>query len=126
MYAFATHDGTLRKNPIINQIDFFITRNSQKKLIMNSKSYRGINIDTDHKMVIASMILDDYEIARSKTKGEPKTDTSIFTDVDNQNRYRNATNILTFLLGIMHQQSGKSWSSNAKKQMEKYQVNVKR
>ena len=77
-------------------------------------------------MVIASMILDDYEIARRKTKGEPKIDISIFTDVDNQNRYRNATNILTFLLGIMHQQSGKSWSSNAKKQMEKYQVNVKR
>ena len=67
---------------------------------MNSKSYIGINIDTDHKMVIASMILDDYEIARRKTKGEPKIDISIFTDVDNQNRYRNATNILTFLLGM--------------------------
>lgn len=72
MYAFATHDGTLRKNPIINQIDFFITRNSQKKLIMNSKSYRGINIDTDHKMVIASMILDDYEIQEVKLKENQK------------------------------------------------------
>ena len=68
-------------------IDFFITCNSQKKLITNSTSYGGINTDTDHKMEMANMILGDYKIVRSKIKGEPKIDISSFTNVDKQNRY---------------------------------------
>ena len=66
---------------------------------MNSRSSGGISTDIDHKMVIANVILDDYKIVRSKTKAEPKIDISSFTNVDNQNRYRNATEISDITVG---------------------------
>lgn len=74
-----------------NQIDFIIIRNSQKNLITNSRSNGGISNNTDHKIVIANVILDGYKTRRSKTKAEPKIDTSGYDDVYRQNRYRSTT-----------------------------------
>ena len=48
---FNTHDGQTRRNPIRNQIDFIIVRNSQRRYIMDARSYGGMRTDTDHKMV---------------------------------------------------------------------------
>ena len=55
MRNFITHDGTNRKNPIRNQIDFIITRKNIKHLVTNSRSYGGIHTYSDHKMVIANV-----------------------------------------------------------------------
>ena len=45
------YDGTSRKNPIRNQIDYIITKISQRCLITNARSYGGCNTYTDHKLV---------------------------------------------------------------------------
>ena len=52
---------------------------------MRTPHYIGyISNDTDHKIVIANVILDNYRIVRGKTKAEPKTDNSVFPNVDKQ------------------------------------------
>jgi|GEM_PF-4699558 len=49
---------TIRKNPIRNQIDYILVRIKHRKEIMNSRSYAGINTDTDHRLVIANLRFD--------------------------------------------------------------------
>ena len=60
MRSFKTHDGTERRNPIRNQIDFIIIQKQIKHLVTNSRSYGGINTNTDHKMVIMNINLEEY------------------------------------------------------------------
>ena len=67
---YITHDGSERRNPIRNQIDFIIIRNEYKHLITDSRSYNGTNTDTDHKMVICKMNINLHKIYR-KNKHTP-------------------------------------------------------
>ena len=60
MRSFKTYDGTERRNPIRNQIDFIIIQKQIKHLVTNSRSYGGINTNTDHKMVIMNINLEEY------------------------------------------------------------------
>ena len=54
MRQFTTKDGTKRRNPIRNMIDY-ITRKNIKHCITNSRSCGGIDTDSDHKMVMAEV-----------------------------------------------------------------------
>jgi len=41
--------------PVYNQIDYIICPRSQKRLLRNSRSYGGIEITTDHRLVVAEI-----------------------------------------------------------------------
>ena len=91
MRDFSTHDGTERRNPIRNQIDFIITRKDIKHLVANSRSYGGISTNTDHKMVIANVNLDDIKMRKSKRKFEEKINLTGFSDANKQSSFKEAT-----------------------------------
>ena len=63
-----THDGTTRRNPYRNQIDYILTKNIHKIFIQNSRSYGGITVQTDHKLVKATLKLDWYRMKHQKPK----------------------------------------------------------
>ena len=44
-------DGTVRKNPYRNQIDYIVTKLLHRRLVQNSRSYGGISTLTDPKLV---------------------------------------------------------------------------
>ena len=52
---FTTKDGTKRRNPIRNIIDYIITRKNIKHCVTNARSYGGIDTDTEHKMIITEV-----------------------------------------------------------------------
>ena len=55
MRTFTTQSGEIRRNPIRNQIDYIVVRQSQMPLINNARSYAGTQSESDHKLVKASM-----------------------------------------------------------------------
>ena len=91
MRNFTAHDGTERRNPIRNQIDFIIIQEKFLHLVKNSRSYGGINTNTDHKMVMMKIVLDDHKLTRKHPKMEPKVDISGFNDDHKKKQYMDAT-----------------------------------
>ena len=91
MRNFTTHNGTERRNPIRNQIDFIIVQSEFKHLVRNSRSYGGINTSTDHKMVMMIIELDDHKLVRKHPRIEPKVDISGFNDEEKKTKYKDAT-----------------------------------
>ena len=63
---FVTHNGETRKNPIRNQIDFIIVKNNKRRYVMDSRSYGGIQTDTDHKLVKTKIRYNWRSIMREK------------------------------------------------------------
>ena len=59
MFTHLTHDGTTRCNPYRNQIDYIIIKNILKVFSKNS-------IQTDHKLVKATLKLDWYRMKQQK------------------------------------------------------------
>ena len=51
-------DGTVRRNPYRNQIDYILTKTLHKKLLLNSRSHSGISTPTDHNPVKTKIKLD--------------------------------------------------------------------
>ena len=56
-----------RKNPVRNQIDYIITRKNIQPYISNSRSYNGINSDSDHKLVKMTINLKWHKIYNNQT-----------------------------------------------------------
>ena len=48
-------DGAPRRNPIRNQIDYMIFRQSQMREVTDSRSYSGMHTKSNHRLVIATM-----------------------------------------------------------------------
>lgn len=72
-----TWEGSRRINgelkPIFNQIDFIICSQKQKKIITNARSYSGMKLSTDHRLVIARLNLRKlYDIWDKLTKQNQK------------------------------------------------------
>ena len=61
-------DGTNRRNPYRNQIDYIITKKTHRQFIQNSRSYSGIETYTDHKLVKAEMRLEWWRLKRQREK----------------------------------------------------------
>ena len=57
----------LRRNPVRNQIDYILIRKRTLKCTLDSRSYSGTNINSDHRLVKMSIRL-DYKFRRSKSK----------------------------------------------------------
>ena len=51
-------DGTVRRNPYRNQIDYILTKTLHKKLLLNSRPHSGISTPTDHNLVKTKIKLD--------------------------------------------------------------------
>ena len=83
MRKYKTSDGSERRNPIRNMIDYIITRKNRKRLITNSRSYGRINTDTDHKMVIAVIELAKHKLYRTKQKTEQMINVNGFSNIEN-------------------------------------------
>ena len=50
--------GSGKTVPIYNQIDYVVCREGQRRLLRDSRSYGGICISTDHRLVVADIQLD--------------------------------------------------------------------
>jgi exonuclease III len=53
---FTYNNGSTRKNPFRNQIDYILTRCRDRTLITNSRSYSGLNTYTDHRLVKTTIL----------------------------------------------------------------------
>ena len=62
--------GQIRRNPYRNQIDYILVRTKHKQMIQNSRSYSGINTNTDHRIVITTIKLEWFKIYNSKQEFE--------------------------------------------------------
>ena len=84
-------DGTIRRNPYRNQIDYIMTKVIHKQLITDSRSYSGISTSTDHKLVKAQFKLEWWKMQKQHSKSvkinidklrEPETATAYKAELD--------------------------------------------
>ena len=61
-------DGTPRRNPVRNQIDYVMVRKANMKHVTNSRSYSSMSTRTDHRMVIADIENIPIKICRMNKK----------------------------------------------------------
>ena len=61
--------GELRKNPIRNLIDYVIIRREQLQQVNDARSYAGMQTNSDHRMVIASV---KASLPKMKPSGKTK------------------------------------------------------
>ena len=45
----------IRRNPDRNQIDYTLVRKKHKSMLTNSRTYSGINTNSDHRLVMTKM-----------------------------------------------------------------------
>ena len=83
------HDGTKRKNPYRNQIDYILVKCNHRRLITNSRSYAGIETETDHKLVIMNMNLDWWKLPKNTKKREKKINIKNLSNADMRTSYKN-------------------------------------
>ena len=76
-----------RRNPVRNQIDYIIVRNTHKKFVTNSRAYVGTGKETDHKLVKMSMKIEWHKMKTNKNKTE-KIEVSNFTNEEEKEEYR--------------------------------------
>ena len=87
-------DGSERRNPIRNMIDYIVTRKNMKNLITNSRSNGSINTDRNHKIVIAVIELAKHKLYRTKQKTERKVNVNGSSDIENQNKYKESLKVV--------------------------------
>ena len=61
-------NGQIRRNPYRNQIDYVLIKNEHRQLIQNSRSYSGINTNTDHRLVITTIKLTWHKVFNKNEK----------------------------------------------------------
>ena len=79
-------NGNIRRNPYRNQIDYILVKKSHRLLLENSRSYSGINTDSDHRLVICTMNMDWYKIYQKKNLNSC-IDYQKFRDPNNIHQY---------------------------------------
>lgn len=83
-------DGTIRRNPYRNQIDYILVRKTTRRYVTDSRSYSGISKNTDHYLVKMTMKLLWYE--RNLNKGNnnklEKLDKNRFKDENVRKQYQ--------------------------------------
>ena len=57
-----------RRNPYRYQIDYIIVKNSHRMMITDSRSYSGINTNTDHRLVMAKFNLEWHKLKKSNNR----------------------------------------------------------
>ena len=84
---FITHDGTPRKNPIRNQIDYIITKCEHQIFVKDSRSYGGIKTSTDHKLVKTQMMFEWCKMKNTKKNKHISINIRNFSDKQKQKDY---------------------------------------
>ena len=69
---FITSTGEEGRSPVRNQIDYIATRNQHKCFVTDSRSYGGIRLDTDHKLVKATFKIEWFKIRTYNKKKQKK------------------------------------------------------
>ena len=64
--TFKDKDGTTRRNPYRNQIDYIMIRKRDLHFVKNSRAYGGINVNTDHKMVKAELKIEWFKVKKKQ------------------------------------------------------------
>jgi exonuclease III len=60
-YRAYTHwDGTTRKHPVRNQIDYILVRVPHRRVIKDSRSYSGTFTNSDHRLVRATLAISNF------------------------------------------------------------------
>ena len=85
---FKMKDGTERRQPIRNQIDYIITNRKYQPFIINSRSYNNLKTETDHRLVKMTIKLNWYKI-KFDTKNEPKYNLGDFNKPNTIKVYKN-------------------------------------
>ena len=84
-----------RRNPIRNQIDYIITRISQVKYILDSRSYSGFFIDTDHRLVITKLkVIDKKELFQRTNKNKSKSNAINIENLENKEKKKDFSKML--------------------------------
>ena len=80
-------DGTPRRNPYRNQIDYVLVRNQHKNLVSNSRSYSGLTTNTDHRLVLTSINLEWYKVYKTRDTVKVKLDTNKLKSEEHKKSY---------------------------------------
>ena len=80
-------DGTVRRNPYRNQIDYIITKSIHRNLFLESKSQGNLSTITDHKLVKTRINLEWWRLKRQFKKSE-RLDVNRLRDPEMSQRYR--------------------------------------
>ena len=81
-------DGTVRRNPYRNQIEYIIAKSIHRKLFLDSRSYGNLSTPTDHKLVKAKINLEWWRLKRQFRKSE-RLDVNKLRDPEMNQKYRN-------------------------------------
>ena len=80
-----------RTIPYYSQIDYILCRHRYKKLLVNSRSYGGTHIKSDHKIVVAQFNFSDSHLVYPKHKPRKHFDvTTLISDTQAKNNYNDA------------------------------------
>ena len=82
---FTTRNGEERRNPVRNQIDYIIIRDEHRCFVTNSRSYSGINTDTDHHLVKMEINFEWHKIKSKKTTPKKSTSKPLQTKLNKPN-----------------------------------------
>ena len=80
-------DGTIRRNPYRNQIDYVMVKTEDRYLIQDSRSYGGITTNTDHKLVVTNLKLEWWK-KRPTSKSEPRINIGKLNDLKIRSEYQ--------------------------------------
>ena len=81
-------DGLPRRNPFRNQIDYIAIRSAHRRFVTDSRSYGGIQSNTDHKMVKMSIKFQWYRLSPAKPPTGTKINMANFSNPMKQQEYR--------------------------------------
>ena len=85
-------DGTKRRNPYRNQVDYILVRNEDKHLVQNARSYGGTETISDHKLVIANVDLKHDRTRYTKSNSSnsvPRVNIDKLQDLEIRKKYQN-------------------------------------
>ena len=85
------YDGSVRKNPYRNQIDYVIMKCNHRQLVKNSRSYNGFKTSTDHKLVKTEIKLDWWKMKYHKKRNE-RIDIGKMNEQEQQQKFKQEIN----------------------------------
>jgi hypothetical protein len=81
------YDGTPRRNPYRNQIDYIITRNTHRRFVTDARSYSGFKTSTDHKLVKMTMNINWFKMTKPKQPNDKRININNFSNKTKRDEY---------------------------------------
>ena len=80
-------NGNTRRNPYRNQIDYILINNKFRCFVTNSRSYSGIETETDHKLVKANLNIQWWKKHQPKPSNNIKINLHKLENLDERRKY---------------------------------------